>query len=411
MARAGTHVVGLDIGTTKVCVLIAEPHGAGAIDIVGFGSAPSRGMRKGVVVNLDSCVASIKQAVEEAELMAGCSVDRAYVGVAGAHVRGLNSRGVVAISGRDHEVTRDDVHRVLAAARAVHIPPEREIVHVLPQEFMVDDQDGIHDPAGMTGSKLQANVHIVTASVTAAQNLVNSVNRAGVEVEEVVLEQLAAADAVLTPDEKEMGVALIDIGAGTTDLVIFERGAIRHIAALLTGGEHVTNDIAVGLRTPIPEAERIKKKHGCALAGLVGDEDTVEVPSVGGRKPRVLSRQLLCEIVQPRVEELFALIAEEFARSAFDRSIHAGVVLTGGGSMLEGIQEAAEQSLNVPVRRGAPAGLGGLADAVATPQHSTVVGLALFGARRRESRPQKMAHPFLLARVGDMVKGWLSDLF
>ena len=411
MARPGTHIVGLDIGTTKVCVLIAEPQGGGAIDIIGYGSAPSRGMRKGVVVNLDSCVASIKQAVEEAELIAGCTADRAFVGVAGAHVRGLNSRGVVAVSGRDREVTRDDVQRVLASARAVNIPPEREIFHVLPQEFMVDDQDGIHDPAGMTGSKLQASVHIVTASVSAAQNLVNSVNRAGVEVEEIVLEQLAAADAVLTPDEKEMGVALIDIGAGTTDLVIFERGAIRHIAALPTGGEHVTNDIAVGLRTPIPEAERIKKKHGCALACLVGEEDTVEVPTVGGRKPRVLSRTLLCEIIQPRVEEIFALIAEEFARSAFDRSLHAGVVLTGGGSMLEGIQEVAERTLNVPVRRGAPAGLGGLAEAVSTPQHSTAVGLALYGARRRAEAPVRPPHPFVLARMGDMVKGWLSELF
>ena len=411
MARPGTHIVGLDIGTTKVSVLIAEPREGGAIDIIGLGSAPSRGMRKGVVVNLDSCVASIKQAVEEAELVAGCAVDRAFVGVAGAHVRGLNSRGVISIPGRDREVTRDDVDRVLASARAVNIPPEREIFHVLPQEFMVDDQDGIHDPAGMTGTKLQANVHIVTASVAAAQNLVNSVNRAGVEVEEIVLEQLAAADAVLTPDEKEMGVALIDIGAGTTDLVIFERGAIRHIAALPTGGEHVTNDIAVGLRTPIPEAERIKKKHGCALASLVGEEDTVEVPTVGGRKPRVLSRTLLCEIIQPRVEEIFALIAEEFARSAFDRSLHAGIVLTGGGSMLEGIQEVAERTLNMPVRRGAPVGVGGLAEAVATPQHSTVVGLAMYGARQRLKAPMKMPHPFVLSRMGDMVKGWLSELF
>jgi cell division protein FtsA len=411
MARPGTHIVGLDIGTTKVSVLIAEPREGGAIDIIGLGSAPSRGMRKGVVVNLDSCVASIKQAVEEAELVAGCTADRAFVGVAGAHVRGLNSRGVISIPGRDREVTRDDVDRVLASARAVNIPPEREIFHVLPQEFMVDDQDGIHDPAGMTGTKLQANVHIVTASVAAAQNLVNSVNRAGVEVEEIVLEQLAAADAVLTPDEKEMGVALIDIGAGTTDLVIFERGAIRHIAALPTGGEHVTNDIAVGLRTPIPEAERIKKKHGCALASLVGEEDTVEVPTVGGRKPRVLSRTLLCEIIQPRVEEIFALIAEEFARSAFDRSLHAGIVLTGGGSMLEGIQEVAERTLNMPVRRGAPVGLGGLAEAVATPQHSTVVGLAMYGARQRLRAPMKMPHPFVLSRMGDMVKGWLSELF
>src|SRR5207247_10368813 len=285
MPRPSTHTVGLDIGQTKVCVLIAEPHGAGAIDIIGFGSAPSRGMRKGVVVNLDSCVASIKQAVEEAELMAGCSVDRAFVGGAGAHVRGLNSRGVVAISGRDHEVTRDDVQRVLAAARAVNIPPEREIFHVLPQEFMVDDQDGIHDPAGMTGSKLQANVHIVTASVTAAQNLVNSVNRAGVEVEEVVLEQLAAADAVLTPDEKEMGVALIDIGAGTSDLVIFERGAIRHIAALPTGAEHATTDIPVALRTPTPEPKRPKKTGGSALPRPAGARTTPKVPSAALRTP------------------------------------------------------------------------------------------------------------------------------
>src|SRR3989442_6409244 len=382
MPRPGTHIVGLDIGQTKVCVLIAEPRDAGVIDIIGFGSAPSRGMRKGVVVNLDACVASIKLAVEEAELIAGGSVARAFGGVPGAHVRGLTSRGVAPISGRDHEVTREDVHRVLAAARAVNIPPEREIFHLLPQEFMVDDQDGIHDPVGMTGSKLQANVHIVTASVTAAQNLVNSVNPAGVEVEEVVLEQLAAADAVLSPDEKEMGIALIDIGAGTSDRVIFERGAIRHIAALPTGGEHVTNDIAVGLRTPIPEAERIKKKQGCALASLVGDEDTIEVPIVGGRKPRVLSRTLLCEIIQPRVEEIFALIAEEFVRSAFDRTIHAGVVLTMGGSMLEGIQEMAEGCLNVPVRPGSPAGLGGLADAHGKPQHRTDVGLYLYASWR-----------------------------
>jgi cell division protein FtsA len=411
VARPGDPIVGLDIGTTKVCVLIAEGSAAGPVDVIGVGTAPSRGMRKGVVVNLDACVAAIKQAVEEAELMAGCSVDRAFVGVAGAHVRGLNSRGVVAISGRDHEVTREDVQRVLAAARAVNIPPDRDIVHVLPQEFKVDDQEGIHDPAGMTGAKLEANVHIVTASVTAAQNLVNSVNRAGVEVEEVVLEQLAAADAVLTQDEKEMGIALVDIGAGTTDLVIFDRGAIRHIAVLPTGGEHVTNDIAVGLRTPIPEAERIKKKHGCALASLVGEEDTIEVPSVGGRKSRVLSRQILCEIIQPRIEEIFSLIAEEFVRSAFDRCLHAGVVLTGGGAMLEGIQEIAEDALDVPVRLGGPSGIGGLAETVGTPQYSTAVGLALHGAQRRLSRPSRQSHPFLLTRVSDVVRGWFKEVF
>ena len=403
--------MGLDVGTTKVCVLIAEPSDSGPLQIIGVGSAPSRGMRKGTVVNLDACVASIKQAVEEAELMAGCSVERAFVGIAGPHVRGLNSRGVVAISGRDHEVTREDVQRVLEAAGAVSIPPGREIFHVLPQEFTVDGHGGIHDPAGMTGSKLEADVHIITASVTAAQNLVNGVNRAGVEVEAAVLEQLAAADAVLSADEKEMGSALVDIGGGTTSLVIFERGAIRHVAVLPIGGEHVTSDIAVGLRTPAVEAEKIKKRHGCALSSLVDQDETLEVPSVGGRKSRVLSRQILCEIIQPRVEEIFALIAEEFASSNFDRSIHAGVVLTGGGSMLEGIQEMAERCLNVPVRRGSPSGLGGISDTVATPQHSTVVGLTLYGARRRQSVPQKMHHPFVFSRMGDMVKGWLSELF
>jgi len=411
MARTSNQIVGLDIGTTKVCALIVEPAETGSVDIIGVGSCPSRGMRKGVVVNLDACVASIKQAVEEAELMAGCSVDRAFVGIAGAHVRGLNSRGVVAISGRDHEVVREDVQRVLNAARAVSIPSDREIFHVLPQEFTVDDQDGIHDPVGMTGAKLEANVHIVTASVTAAQNLVNGVNRAGVEVEEVVLEQLAAADAVLTQDERDMGVALIDIGGGTTDLVIFERGAIRHIAVLPTGGEHVTNDIAVGLRTPFVEAEKIKKRHGCALAALVDHEETVEVPSVGGRKSRLLSRQILCEIIQPRIEEIFSLIAEEFVRSGFDRSLTSGVVLTGGGSMLEGITEIAEDALDVPVRRAAPSGLGGLSESVGTPQYSTAVGLALYGARERGRAPLRTPHPFFLMRMGEMVRGWLSELF
>src|SRR5882672_5107632 len=411
MARRSTQVVGLDIGTTKVCALIAEPSETGPPAVLGVGSCPSRGTKRGVVVNIEACVAAIKQAIEEAELQAGTTIDRAFVGIGGPHVRGLNSRGVVAIAGRDHEVSPEDVHRAKEAARAVSIPADSEIFHVLPQQFAVDGHTGIHDPIGMSGARLETDVHIVTASVSAAQNLVNCVNRSGVEVEGMVLEQFAAADAVIAPDETEMGVALIDVGGGTTSMVIYERGALRHIAVLPTGGEHVTNDIAVGLRTPVPEAQRIKRKHGCALASLVGEEDTVEVPTVGGRKPRVLSRTLLCEIIQPRVEEIFALIAEEFARSAFDRSIHAGVVLTGGGSMLEGIQEMAERCLNVPVRRGSPGGLGGLADAVATPQHSTVVGLTLYGARRRQSVPQKLHHPFVLSRMGDMVRGWLSELF
>ena len=411
MPRKSPQIVGLDIGTTKVCVLIAEPSEVGRLHVIGIGSCPSRGMRKGVVVNLDACVASVKQAIEEAELMAGCAVERAFVGIAGPHVRGLNSRGVVAIAARDREVTREDVQRVLEAAGAVNIPSGRDIIHVLPQEFSVDDHNGIHDPAGMTGAKLEADVHLITASVTAAQNLVNAVNRAGVEVEGMVLEQLAASEGVLTQDEKEMGVALVDIGGGTTSLLIFENGAVRHMAVLPVGGDNVTSDIAVGLRTPVPEAERIKRRHGCALSSLVDHEDTIEVPSVGGRKSRVLSRQILCEIIQPRVEEIFGLIAEEFVRSGFDRSIHAGIVLTGGGAMLEGIIEMAEDALDAPVRRGAPGEIGGLADPVCTPLYSTAVGLTLYGAEQREHPVPRGTDTYFFARMTDMVRGWLSELF
>jgi cell division protein FtsA len=411
MARRGTQVVGLDIGTTKVCALIVEPSESGLPTVLGVGTCPSRGMRRGVVVNIEACVAAIKQAIEEAELQAGVSVERAFVGIGGPHVRGLNSRGVVAIAGRDHEVTPEDVHRVKEAARAISIPPDTDVFHVLPQQFAVDGHTGIHDPIGMTGARLETDVHIVTASVTAAQNLVNCVNRAGVEVEGMVLEQFAAADAVLAPDEAEMGVALLDIGGGNTSMVIYERGALRHIAVLPTGGEHVTNDIAVGLRTPVPEAERIKRRHGCALASLVDHEDTLEVPSVGGRKARVLSRQILCEIIQPRVEEIFAMVAEELGRSGFERALHAGVVLTGGGAMLEGITEIAEDALDCPVRRGGPGDLGGLADSVATPQHSTAVGLTLHGCKERRTVPIRNHDPYFFTRVTGRVRDWIQELF
>jgi len=411
MARRSTQLVGLDIGTTKVCALIVEPSDTGMPSVLGVGTCPSRGTRRGTVVNIEACVAAIKQAIEEAELQAGTSVERAWVGIGGPHVRGLNSRGVVAIAGRDHEVGPEDVQRAKDAARAVSIPADSEIFHILPQQFAVDGHTGIHDPLGMTGARLETDVHIVTASVSAAQNLVNCVNRAGVEVEGIALEQFAAADAVLAPDETEMGVALIDVGGGTTSMVIYERGALRHIAVLPTGGEHVTNDIAVGLRTPVPEAERIKRRFGCALASLVDHEDTLEVPSVGGRKARVLSRQILCEIIQPRVEEIFAMVAEELVRSGFDRSLHAGVVLTGGGAMLEGITEIAEDALDVPVRKGAPADLGGLADTVTTPQYSTAVGLAMYGARQRRQVPFRPAHPFLLTRMSVVVREWFNEIF
>ena len=417
MARRSNQVVGIDVGTSKVCALIVEPSDSGPPAVIGFGSCPSRGMRRGVVVNLEACVTSIKQAVEEAELLAGHSVDRAFVGIAGPHVRGLNSRGVVKITGRDQEVTSEDVQRSLESARAVAIPQEREIIHVLPQEYAVDDNVGIHEPVGLTGTKLEIDVHIITASVTAAQNLVNCVNRAGVEVEGVVLEQLAAADAVLTQDEKDLGVALIDVGGGTTSLVIFERGAIRHIAVLPTGGEHVSNDIAVGLRTPVPEADRIKIRHGCAVPSMIDPEDVIEVPGVGHRKPRVLSRHLLCEIIQPRAEEIFFMVAEELMRSGFDRAMHAGVVLTGGGSMLEGMAEVAEEALDVPVRRGAPQRLPGLTDTIATAQYGTAVGLTLYGARERQGAPPPSQHsfpfpfPLRFTRLGDLFKGWFSEFF
>ena len=411
MARRSTTVAGLDIGTTKVCALIVEPSESGLPAVLGVGSCPSRGTRRGVVVNIEACVAAIKQAVEDAELQAGTTVDRTFVGIGGPHVRGLNSRGVVAIAGRDHEVSADDVQRAKDAARAVSIPPDSQIFHVLPQQFAVDGHTGIHDPIGMSGAKLETDVHIVTASVSAAQNLVNCVNRSGIEVEGMVLEQFAAADAVLAPDETEMGVALIDVGGGNTSMVIYERGAIRHIAVLPTGGEHVTNDIAVGLRTPVPEAERIKRRYGCALATLVDHEETIEVPSVGGRKSRVLSRQILCEIIQPRVEEIFALVAEELQRSGFDRALHAGIVLTGGGAMLEGITEIAEDALDCPVRRGSPADLSGLCDSVASPQFSTAVGLALYGARQRRAVPTRQPHPLFLGRMTGLFKEWFNELF
>lgn len=409
MARKSTQIVGLDIGTTKVCALIAEPSNQDSVTILGMGSCPSRGMRRGMVVNLEACVSAIKGAIEEAELAAGCAVDSAFVGIGGPHVRGLNSRGVVTISGRDGEVTREDVQRSLDAARAVNIPPELEIFHVLPQEFAVDDQGGILDPVGMMGAKLETDVHIVTASVSAVQNLVNAVNRSGVEVEGIVLEQFAAADAVLTQDEKDMGVALIDLGGGSTSMVILERGAIRHIAVLPTGGEHVTSDIAVGLRTPVPEAERVKKRHGCALSTLVDHEDTIEVPTVGGRKSRVLSRQILCEIIQPRVEEIFLMVAEELVRIGFDRAMKSGVVLIGGGSLLEGIVEIAEDTLDAPVRRASPAESDGLVDSVDSPQYATAVGLALYGAQQRRTRPPRFTPPSFVTHVGHMFRDWLSE--
>ncbi len=366
--------------------IVAEVTEEGRVDIIGIGSAESKGLRKGMVINLERTVESIKRVVEEAELMAGVEIESAHVGLAGGHIKGFNSRAVVAITNKNREISREDVFRAIDAAKAISLPSDREIVHVLPQEFVVDGHDGIHDPTGMTGSRLEANVHIITAGATATQNIVTCVNRAGMEVTETVLEQLAAAEAVLTPDEKELGVALVDIGGGTTDLAIFDKGTIWHTAVLPTGGDHFTNDVAVGLRTPIVEAEKIKKKFGCALSTMVSDEDTIEVPSVGGRKARILSRQLLSDILQPRAEEICHLVYEEISRAGYERVLNSGVVFTGGSAALEGLAEVGDRIFEMPIRCGTPSGVGGLIDVVANPSYATAVGLVLHAHRIRSNK-------------------------
>lgn len=413
MGKNDRYVVGLDIGTSTIACVVAEITDNGTVEVVGLGGAPSRGIRKGVVVNLDATVDAIKAAVSEAEMMATVDVQSAIVGIAGAHIRSFNSRGVIAVTGKDRTVSREDVDRVLEAARAVNIPQDREILHVLPQEFVLDEQHGISSPVGMTGGRLEANVHIVTAATTSVQNLVTCVNRAGIEVRDTVLELLAAAEAVLTQDERELGVALIDVGGGTTDLAIFERGSIWHTAVLPVGGDHFTNDLAVGLRSPVPDAERLKKKFGCALSSMVEEDEAVEVPSVGGRKPRLLSRQVMSEILQPRAEEIFSLIHEEVVRAGFDKLLNAGVVLTGGGSLLPGAAEIAEQVFGLPVRRGVPAGVGGINEAASGLPCATAVGLALFAARHRERRRRTALdiHSGLMGRVGVRVRTWFSEMF
>ena len=366
--------------------IVAEVTEQDRIDVIGIGSTDSKGLRKGMVINLEQTVDSIKRVVEEAELMAGVEIEHAHVGLAGSHIKGFNSRAVVAITNKNREITREDVFRAIDAAKAISLPTDREIVHVLPQEFVVDGHDGINDPTGMTGSRLEANVHIITAGTTATQNIVTCVNRAGMEVTETVLEQLAAAEAVLTPDEKELGVALVDIGGGTTDLAIFDKGTIWHTAVLPTGGDHFTNDVAVGLRTPIAEAEKIKKKYGCCLSTMVSDEDTIEVPSVGGRKARILGRQLLSDILQPRAEEICHLVYEEIRRAGYERVLNSGVVFTGGSASLEGLAEVGDRIFDMPIRCGTPAGVGGLVDVVANPSYATAVGLVLYAHRIRSNK-------------------------
>ena len=369
-------IVGLDIGTSKVVAIVGELQDDGQIEVIGFGMHPSKGLKKGVVVNIESTVTSIQRAVEEAELMAGCDISQVYAGIAGSHVRSLNSHGIVAI--RDREVTQSDVDRVIDAARAVAIPADQKILHVLPQEFIIDGQEGIREPIGMSGVRLEARVHMVTGAASAAQNIVKCVQRCGLEVEDIVLEQLASSYAVLTDDEKELGICLVDIGGGTTDIAVFNNGAIRHTAVIPIAGDQVTNDIAISMRTPTQYAEEIKIKYACALSQLANLDETIEVPSVGDRPPRRLARQTLAEVVEPRYEELFGLIRDELRRSGFENMIAAGIVLTGGSAKMEGAVELAEEVFHMPVRLGVPQHVRGLGDVVRNPIHSTGVGLLVY---------------------------------
>lgn len=383
MARRERYLVGLDVGTSKVCAVVGEMTDDQGIDIAGIGVAESGGIRRGVVVNLEAAVESIRRAIEEAELMAGIEIDLVHLALSGPHVKGFNSRGVVAVAGRNREISREDVRRAQEAAKAVTLPSGRDLMHVLAQDYVVDEQDGIREPTGMTGSRLEVNVHIVTTSAASTANIVACVNRAGVKVADTVLEQLASSEAVLTEDEKELGVALLEIGGGTTDLAIFERGHLWHTAVVAIGGDHFTNDIAVGLRTPIPEAEKIKRRHGCALSAMVDDDETIEVAGIGNRRPRVMARRVLSEILQPRAEEIFHQVWDEIRRAGYEKALNSGIVLTGGGAVLEGLPEIAEQIFDLPIRRGCPAGFGGMADHINDPAFATAAGLLRHAQRKR----------------------------
>ncbi|MFQ6033158.1 MAG: cell division protein FtsA [Candidatus Zixiibacteriota bacterium] len=375
-------IVGLDIGTTKIAAIIAELQESGEPKIVGIGTSRSEGLKRGVVINLEKTVESITKAVEDAELMAGIKVNSVFAGIAGDHIRSINSRGVIAISRSGHEIVPSDVERVINAAKTVALPMDREIIHVLPQEYTVDDQSGIKDPIGMSGVRLEVEVHIVTGAVTSAQNIYRSVRKAGLEVCDFVLQSLASSYALLTPDEEELGVALIDLVGGTTDIAIFHEGSIRHTAVIGVGGKNVTNDIAIGLRTSVQQAEEIKKSYGCALSALVDSDEMIKVPGLGGGDEKDISRSVLAAIIEPRAEEILSLILREMKKTNYSNLLAAGVVLTGGGSLLEGMTDLAEQIFDMPVKKGIPQGFSGLVDIVSTPIHSTGVGLILYGSEQ-----------------------------
>ena len=383
MNKKDRHIVALDIGSTKTCALIGEMEDDSGVKFAAFGAAESKGWRKGQIVNLDLAVSSIRRAVEEAETIVGVPVESAVVGVAGSHVRGVNSRGGITVAAKPRDIQRDDVRRAIEAARGVSLPEDREVLHVLPQEFSLDSQDNIRDAIGMVGHHLEANVHIVTASGTATQNIVTAVNRAGVRVDDTVLEQLASAESCVTQDERELGCCLLDIGGGTTELIAYVGGVVRQTAAIPVGGDHFTNDLAVGLRTPVPEAEKLKREHACALRELQKEDFSIEIASVGDRPPRTVYARMLGEIVEPRAQELLMLVRDELRRGVLESQIPAGLILTGGGARLRGLVEMAEKTFNLPVRVAVPRGLGGMTEEVGQPEYATAVGLVLYGARTR----------------------------
>ncbi len=402
MAKKDKYLVGLDIGSTKTSVLIAEVDGE-LVKFLALGAAESKGLRKGLIVNLDSTVSSIRRAVEEAESVANVPVEEALIGVAGSHVRGVNSRGGITLGPRPRDIEREDVRRAVDAARNISLPQDREVLHVLPHEFIVDAQDGIRDAIGMVGQRLEANVHVVTSSVAATQNLVSAANKAGILIGDTVLEPLASAEACLTLDERDLGCCLLDIGGGTTELIVYGGGVVRHTSAIPVGGDHFTNDLAVGLRTPIPEAERIKRRHGCAASPFMKENGAIEIASVGDRPPRTIFAHMLTDIIEPRAMELLSLIRDDLQRAGLDGQIPAGFVLAGGGARLRGLDELAERSFHVPVRIAEPKGLADLPEQVAQPEYATVVGLVVHGAKARRSAPQRSGN--LVSKLKAMFVG------
>jgi cell division protein FtsA len=402
LAKKDKYLVGLDIGSTKTCALIAEVDGE-QVKFLALGAAESKGLRKGLIVNLDSTVSSIRRAIEEAESVANVPVESAVIGVAGGHVRGVNSRGGVTLGQRPRDIEREDVRRAIDAARNITLPEDREMLHVLPHEFIVDAQDGIRDPIGMIGHRLEANVHIVTSSTSATQNLVTASNKAGLLVNDTVLEPLASAESCLTQDERDLGVCLLDIGGGTTELIVYGGGVVRHTSAIPVGGDHFTNDLAVGLRTPIPEAEKIKRRHGCASASMLHEDKAIEIASVGDRPPRTIFSRMLTDIIEPRAMELLVLIRDDLQRAGLDGQIPAGFVLAGGGARLHGLAELAEHSFHLPVRIAEPKGLIDLPEQVAQPEYATVVGLVLYGAKAERNTPHRSGN--LVSKLKAMFAG------